>query len=220
MGPAFCPHGSPRWIIRWPSRCVAPCTPPSTPAIPATRPRPTWARSSLLRGEHGWAPDLAAIERAYASGARAHLLCSPQNPTGLVYPRAALERIAELAHRHGVLVVADEIHAPLTLPGATHVPFPTVSDAARRRSIVVTSASKTWNLAGLKAAVMVASEVDDDVPDAPRAILARVPPDTPFHAGHLGVLLAPIPRRHSWPRARSLSRAGRSSAPRAKGSPA
>jgi len=152
----------------------------------------TVVRAPLLRGEQGWAPDLVAIERAYASGARAHLLCSPQNPTGLVYPRAALERIAELAHQHGVLVVADEIHAPLTLPGVTHIPFPAVSEAARRRSIVVTSASKTWNIPGLKAAVMVASEVDDDAPDAPRTILARVPPDTPFHAGHLGVLASKV----------------------------
>ena len=124
----------------------------------------------LARTDRGWAPDLAAIERAYASGARAHLLCSPQNPTGIVYEREALVAIAELAERHGVLVLADEIHAPLVLPGATHVPFPTVSDAARRSAIVLTSASKAWNVAGLKAAVMVASA------DKPRAVLSRIPP--------------------------------------------
>jgi cysteine-S-conjugate beta-lyase len=136
----------------------------------------------LARTDLGWAPDLAAIERAYASGARAHLLCSPQNPTGIVYERDALVAIAELAERHGVLVLADEIHAPLVLPGATHVPFPTVSDAARRSAIVLTSASKAWNVAGLKAAVMVASD------ENPRAVLSRIPPETPYHAGHLGVL--------------------------------
>jgi cystathionine beta-lyase len=136
----------------------------------------------LLRHEGGHAPDLDAIERAYASGARAHLLCSPQNPSGIVYPESALVRIAELADRYGVLVLSDEIHAPLTLPGAAHRPFPAVSAAAARRSIVLTSASKTWNLAGLKAAVMVATS------DESRAILARLPPETPYHAGHLGVL--------------------------------
>jgi len=109
----------------------------------------------LVKRDGRHAPDLDAIERAYASGARAHLLCSPQNPTGIVYPEAALVRIAELADRYGVLVLSDEIHAPLTLPGAAHRPFPTVSAAAARRSIVLTSASKTWNLAGLKAAVMI-----------------------------------------------------------------
>ena len=138
----------------------------------------------LARTEAGHAPDLDAIERAYASGARAHLLCSPHNPTGVVYSEAALTRIAELADRHDVLVLADEIHAPLTLPGAIHRPFPTISAAAARRSIVLTSASKTWNLAGLKAAMMIASS------DEARAVLARLPPETPYHAGHLGVLAA------------------------------
>ncbi|GAC1524169.1 MAG: aminotransferase class I/II-fold pyridoxal phosphate-dependent enzyme [Polyangiales bacterium] len=136
----------------------------------------------VVRTADGYAPDLEAIERGYAAGARAHLLCSPHNPTGMVYPEAALARIAELADRYGVLVLADEIHAPLTLAGAIHRPFPGVSAAAARRSILLTSASKTWNLAGLKAAVMVASSGES------RAILAKLPPDTPYHAGHLGVL--------------------------------
>jgi cystathionine beta-lyase len=132
----------------------------------------------------GWAPDLAAIARAYESGARAHLLCSPHNPTGIVYPRDALAEIAALAERHGVLVVSDEIHAPLTCPGAEHHPFPTVSAAAARASIVLTSASKAWNVAGLKAAMMIACT------DAPRAVLARLPAELPYHAGHLGVVAA------------------------------
>jgi cystathionine beta-lyase len=136
----------------------------------------------VLRTATGHAPDLEAIERAYAGGVRVHLLCSPHNPTGMVYAEEALVRIAELADRFGVLVLADEIHAPLTLSGANHRPFPVVSAAAARRSIVLTSASKTWNLAGLKAAVMVASS------DEARSVLGRLPPDTPYHAGHLGVL--------------------------------
>ncbi|MBX3190550.1 MAG: aminotransferase class I/II-fold pyridoxal phosphate-dependent enzyme [Labilithrix sp.] len=137
----------------------------------------------LARSEGGvYAPDLDAIERAYARGARAHLLCSPQNPTGFVVPVETLRAIAELADRHDVLVLADEIHAPLTLSGARHAPFPTVSSAAARRSIVLTSASKTFNLAGLKAAMMIACA------DEPRAVLARLPVETPYHAGHLGVI--------------------------------
>jgi len=147
----------------------------------------TVVRAPLLHDGLCWAPDLGAIERAYVGGARVHLLCSPQNPTGLVYTREALVRIASLAEQYDVLVVADEIHAPLTLAGATHMPFPTVSDAARRRSIVATSASKTWNIAGLKAAVLVASEAARE-PGAPATVLARLPPETPFHAGHFGVL--------------------------------
>lgn len=129
-------------------------------------------------------PDLAAIERAYAGGARAHLLCSPHNPAGLVYSRAELARIAELACAHDVLVIADEIHAPLTFPGEVHVPFPSVSAEAARCSVVLTSASKTWNLAGLKAAMMIGCG------ERGRAVLAKLYPDLPYHAGHLGVIAA------------------------------
>ena len=143
----------------------------------------TLLEAPLVRDEGGrYAPDLAAIERAYAEGARAHLLCSPQNPTGIVYTERELVGIADLADRHGVLVLADEIHAPLTLQGATHRPFASVSAAAARCPIVLTSASKSWNLAGLKAAMMIAGT------EPTRAVLARLPPGTPYHAGHLGVL--------------------------------
>lgn len=136
-----------------------------------------------IRLEDGaYRPDLEAIERAYASGARAHLLCSPHNPSGLVYSRAELTRIAELACAHDVLVIADEIHAPLTFPGETHLPFPSVSAEAARCSVVMTSASKTWNLAGLKAAMMIGCG------ERGRAALAKLYPDLPYHAGHLGVL--------------------------------
>jgi cysteine-S-conjugate beta-lyase len=137
----------------------------------------------LLRSEDGrWRLDVDAIERAYAAGARVHLLCSPHNPTGIVHPRETLARIAELAVRHGVLVLSDEIHAPMTHPGRTHVPFASVSEDAARTSIVLSSASKTWNLAGLKSSVMIACH------DAARTVLDRLPADLPYHAGHLGVL--------------------------------
>ncbi len=134
-------------------------------------------------GTHGgFALDLAAIRVAYANGARAHLLCSPHNPTGIVYAKQTLAEVAAMADEHGVFIISDEIHAPLTAPGIVHTPFPAIGAAAARRSVVVTSASKAWNLAGLKAAMMIASS------DEARALLGRLPPDTPFHAGHLGVL--------------------------------
>lgn len=136
----------------------------------------------LARGEDGWSLDLDAIERAYAGGARAHLLCSPHNPTGLVHAKETLARMAELADAHRVLVLSDEIHAPLAMPGSVHCPFPTTSPAAARRAIVLTSASKAWNVAGLKAAMMIGCS------DEARAVLARLPPETPYHAGHFGVI--------------------------------
>ena len=126
--------------------------------------------------------DLAAIERAYAAGARVHLLCSPHNPSGMVPTREELARIAELAAAHDVIVLSDEIHAPLTYPGFTHVPLPTASRDAAENAIVLASASKAWNVAGLKSSVIVASS------DKTRALVARLPADLPYHAGHLGIL--------------------------------
>ena len=100
--------------------------------------------------------DLAGLERAFAAGATAYLLCNPHNPIGLVHSRETLAAIAELAARYGVVVVSDEIHAPLTHSAATFTPYLGVSDAARSTGICVTSASKAFNLAGVKCAVMVA----------------------------------------------------------------
>jgi cystathionine beta-lyase len=122
--------------------------------------------------------DLDAIEKAYAT-ARVHLLCSPHNPMGTVHSREELARIAELAEKHDVLVLSDEIHAPMTYAGATHIPFPVVDP---RNVIVLSSASKTFNLAGLKASVIVAQS------EKTRAVVGRLPEELPYHAGHLGIL--------------------------------
>jgi cystathionine beta-lyase len=130
----------------------------------------------------GWALDLEAMEAAFRDGARVHLLCSPHNPTGTVHHRHDLERLAALAARYGVIVLADEIHAPLVLPGRTHHPFLSVSPKAAGHGIVFTSASKAWNLAGLKSAVIVTADA------ATRRLVQRLPQELPWRAGHLGVL--------------------------------
>lgn len=103
----------------------------------------------------GWALDLAGLERAFAGGAKAFLLCNPHNPLGLVHPRDELEAVAALAAHHGVAVVSDEVHAPLTYPEATFTPFLSVSEEARRVGVAAHAASKAWNLAGLKCALFV-----------------------------------------------------------------
>jgi cystathionine beta-lyase len=136
----------------------------------------------LARTGGGWVLDLAALEAAFAAGATAYLLCNPHNPTGRALGRAELEAIAELAARHRVLVVADEIHAPLTLPGAVHTPWVALGGPAAEHGVTVTSASKAWNIAGLKCAVVVAGS------RRARELLARLPPDLHDRAGILGVL--------------------------------
>jgi cystathionine beta-lyase len=128
--------------------------------------------------------DLTALEAAFRRavlGGRpaAYLLCSPHNPTGTVHTGAELAAVAALAGAHGVRVVVDEIHAPLVLPGASHVPYLTVPGAADAFSVI--SASKAWNLAGVKAALAVAGP-------AAAADLHRLPEEVSHGASHLGVI--------------------------------
>ncbi|MGN6816989.1 MAG: MalY/PatB family protein [Solirubrobacterales bacterium] len=125
--------------------------------------------------------DVEGIERELAAGAAALLLCSPHNPTGGVPSRAQLERIAAAADRHGAWILADEIHASLTLPGAEHVPFLTVSEAAATRGIAFWSASKAFNLAGLGCAEIVTASAEAT------AVIERLPVSA-THCGHLGAI--------------------------------
>ena len=115
-----------------------------------------------------------------ADGARAaYLLSNPHNPTGTVHTPAELEGLARVADARGVRVVSDEIHGPLVLPTSTFTPYLTV--AGTQRGVTVTSASKAWNLAGLKAAIIVpGDEAVDDV--------RRLHPYVTFGASHLGVI--------------------------------
>ena len=105
-------------------------------------------------GSH-WILDWAGIEKAYASGIKAHLLCNPHNPLGRMFSREELSRFAELAHKYGVILLSDEIHAPLTYKESNFIPFLTISDHAREVGITITAASKGWNIAGLKCAIIV-----------------------------------------------------------------
>ncbi len=109
--------------------------------------------------------DLEQVERAFAAGARALLLCHPHNPLGRVAPRAELEALADLAARYGARVLSDEIHAPLVLPAGPGgpdeaTPF-TPYLAVDPTGILVTSHSKSFNTPGLPAGqVVVLDEAD------------------------------------------------------------
>ncbi len=128
--------------------------------------------------------DLDALEdafrRAVAGGRRAvYLLCSPHNPTGTVHTADELAAVAALADRHGVRVVADEIHAPLVAPGTVFTPYLSVPGAESGLSLM--SASKGWNLAGLKAALAIAGPAAADD-------LARLPEEVGHGPSHIGVI--------------------------------
>jgi cysteine-S-conjugate beta-lyase len=129
-----------------------------------------------------WELDFAGLEAAFAAGARGYLLCNPHNPTGRVFSADDLGRIAALAEQYGVLVIADEIHASLTLPGARHTPFVSLGGAAAEHGVTLASASKAFNVAGLKGAVAVAGSA------AGERLLARLPASCQYGAGLFGVL--------------------------------
>jgi cysteine-S-conjugate beta-lyase len=135
----------------------------------------------------GDAIDLEGIESAFAGGARALLLSTPHNPGGIVFDNAALTAVAELAQRFGALVLADEIHGPLALPGAR---FESLGALGDMRAVVLTSASKAFNLAGLKCAVAVACS------DAVARELDALPEEIGFRAGILGVVASQAAFEH------------------------
>ncbi|WP_415505099.1 MalY/PatB family protein, partial [Actinomyces slackii] len=124
----------------------------------------------LVRESGRYRRDLAALERAFAAGARLLLLCNPHNPVGRVWDREELEALAEVTGRYGVVVVADEIHADLALPGYATTPFASLPGTAR--TITCTSPSKAFNLAGLQVANILIA--DDALRAAFRRELAAV----------------------------------------------
>jgi cystathionine beta-lyase len=115
--------------------------------------------------------DLVGIDRAFAGGAKALLLCNPHNPTGRVLPLEELVGLRDVAHAHGAWVISDEIHGPLAWDG--YVPWLSVPGA---RGFTVTAASKAFNLAGLKLGLIVGEEV------------SRLPGEMHWRAGYLGAV--------------------------------
>jgi cystathionine beta-lyase len=124
--------------------------------------------------------DLDALEAVFiAERPAAYLLCSPHNPTGTVHTAEELSTVATLAERYGVRVVVDEIHAPIVYADATFTPY--LSLPGTEDAVALWSASKGWNLSGLKAAVAVPGE---------RAAidLAMLPEEVSHGPSHLGVI--------------------------------
>lgn len=105
--------------------------------------------------------DLDAIAAAFDAGADLLVLCNPHNPLGTVFTRDELVVVAELVAAKNGRVFSDEIHAPLVYAPATHVPYASVSAAAAEHTITAASASKAWNLAGLKCAQVILSNDAD-----------------------------------------------------------
>ncbi|WP_345752880.1 MalY/PatB family protein [Microbacterium rhizophilus] len=115
----------------------------------------------LARDGAGWAYDLDALDRAFADGGGLLVLCNPHNPIGKVLDPEEMAAIGAVVERHGGRVFSDEIHAPLVYPGRRHVPYASVNEITAGHTLTATSASKAWNLPGLKAAQVVVSNAAD-----------------------------------------------------------
>lgn len=100
----------------------------------------------------GWRLDADRLEAAVDDTTTAILLCHPHNPTGRVFDRAEREAVADVVARHDLLLISDEVWADLTHPEVVHVPMATVGDL-EQRTVTISSASKAFNLAGLRCAV-------------------------------------------------------------------
>lgn len=130
-----------------------------------------------------WSLDLDALERAFKTGAKAYLLCSPHNPVGRVWTPSDLRAIAALCDRYDVALISDEIHAPLAMPGVGFTPA--LGAGGLRRSVALWSASKAFNIPGLKCAVMVCS---GDLREQLRARVRSRNDEIESRIGNLGVI--------------------------------
>jgi cystathionine beta-lyase len=160
---------------------VAFATPAYPPFLAELPPVAPVREIPLLPGGAGF--DVEALRDALRAGTQVLVIANPHNPTGRLAPRRELEAIAEACAEHDAWVLADEIHAPIVVGDAAHTPWLEVSDAARWCGVALTSASKAFNLAALKAALVVTA--------SPRArdAVARLPPMRD-HVGLLGVVAA------------------------------
>jgi len=109
----------------------------------------------LVQGPRGYEIDFDDLRAKIDAGTRVLMLCNPQNPTGRAFTRAELEQIAQLAIEHDLIVISDEVHADLVFPGHRHVPIATLGPEIASRTLTLMSATKAFNIAGLRCAVAI-----------------------------------------------------------------
>jgi cystathionine beta-lyase len=107
-----------------------------------------------------WHMDLDGLEKVIDAGTRMLVLCSPHNPVGRVWERETLARLADICRTRGVLVVSDEIHCDLVMPGFRHVPIASISVESAANSVTLVAGTKTFNLAGLGGSLSIVPDKD------------------------------------------------------------
>ncbi len=118
-------------------------------------------RNPLVLEDGRYRMDFADLERKAADPTvRMAILCSPHNPVGRVWEPDELRRFAEICQANDVLIVSDEIHGDLIVPGRTFTPFAALGDQLADRAVICTAPSKTFNLAGLHTSNIILADPD------------------------------------------------------------
>jgi cystathionine beta-lyase len=133
-----------------------------------------------------WSIDWKGIEEAYSGGIKVHLLCSPHNPIGRIYTKEELSKFIALAVKYNVIIISDEIHSPLEYSEHPFVPILTLGKEAESHCVVVTAASKGWNIAGLKCAIIVSGS------ETMHEKLNALPPALHYRASLLGAFATAV----------------------------
>ena len=115
----------------------------------------------MIEGEGGRPEmDLEGITSAFGQGAHLLILCNPHNPLGRVYTESELLALADVVEAQGGVVFSDEIHAPITFDDHRHIPYASLNETTASQTLTATSASKAWNIPGLKCAQLIVSHDD------------------------------------------------------------
>lgn len=115
----------------------------------------------MLQFDGRYEYDLEGVDRAFDQGGELLIVCNPYNPLGRVFSHAELSKLSDVVAAHSGRVFSDEIHAPLVYAPNRHVPYASISDETASHTITATSASKSWNLPGLKCAQLLFHNDDD-----------------------------------------------------------
>lgn len=132
----------------------------STPVYPAFTNIPTSQKRTLIACDleldgTSFKYDFTKLEEQFKTGVKVYILCSPHNPGGVVWAKEDLEKLVQLCIQYDVLLISDEIHADIVFDNAKHIPTLTVKNAENAKIITCIAPTKTFNMAGLHAAIMV-----------------------------------------------------------------
>ncbi|BDH62703.1 cystathionine beta-lyase PatB [Lysinibacillus sp. PLM2] len=139
--------------------CISTPVYPAFFSIPRAQKREV-VTCDLITKDNGYEYDFVALEEAFKNDVKIYVLCNPHNPGGVVWSKEDIETLVQLCIKYDVLLISDEIHADIVFDGYTHIPSLTVKDADKAKIVTCIAPTKTFNIAGIHAAMMVAPNGD------------------------------------------------------------